>query len=75
MDAAGSIAAQVVHYASLAILAAMANAVACVFADTRPDGGGAHGGVRKLTCIHGLSAACGFLGANAGYGPAARRHM
>ena len=79
MNAAGSTAAQMVHYASLAILAGMANAVACVFAETPltpgQTAGGAYGGVRTLTGIAGLNAAYGFFGANTGYALAARRHM
>ena len=79
MNAAGSTAGQMVHYASMAVQAGMANAVACVFADAplTPGrrGAEAYGQVRRLTGQMGLNAAYGFFGANTGYALAARRHM
>ncbi len=79
MNAAGSTAAQMVHYASLAINAGMANAVACVFADTPltpgQTAGGSYGRIRSLSGMAGLGPAYGFFGANTGYALAARRHM
>jgi acetyl-CoA acetyltransferase len=79
MNAAGSTAAQMVHYASLAIEAGMANAVACVFADAPltpgQSAGGAYGQVRSVSGMAGLGPAYGFFGANTGYALAAQRHM
>src|SRR5581483_8520871 len=79
MNAAGSTAAQMVHYASLAINAGMASAVACVFADAPltpgQSAGGAYGQVRSVTGMAGLGPAHGFFGANTGYALAAQRHM
>lgn len=79
MNAAGSTAAQMVHYAALAINAGMANAVACVFADAPltqgQSAGGAYGTIRNLRGMAGLGPAYGFFGANTGYALAARRHM
>src|SRR5215207_1877852 len=77
--AACSTAAQMVHYAALAIDAGMANAVACVFADAPltpgQSAGGAYGTIRALSGMAGLGPAYGFFGANTGYALAARRHM
>jgi len=79
MNAAGSTAAQMVHYASLAIQAGMANAVACVFADAPltpgQTAGGAYGRIRPAAGMASLGPAYGFFGANTGYALAARRHM
>jgi acetyl-CoA acetyltransferase len=79
MNAAGSTAGQMVQYASLAISAGMANAVACVFTDAPVTpgkrGSEAYGAVRSLTGLAGLSAHYGFFGANTAYALAARRHM
>ena len=79
MNAAGSTAAQMVHYASLAIEAGMANAVVCVFADAPltpgQSAGGAYGQVRSVTGMAGLGPAYGYFGANTGYALAAQRHM
>ena len=79
MNAAGSTAGQMVHYASLAVQAGMANVVACVFADApitaERKGAEAYGQVRGLTGQMGLNAAYGFFGANTGYALAAQRHM
>ncbi|MQA00028.1 MAG: thiolase family protein [Dehalococcoidia bacterium] len=78
MNAAGSTAGQMVHYAALAIDAGMANAVVCVFADTPLRGGSAgaaYGQVRASTGVQALGPAYGFFGANTGYALAARRHM
>lgn len=79
MNAAGSTAAQMVHYAALAINAGMANIVACVFADAPltpgTSAGAAYGTIRNLSGMAGLGPAYGFFGANTGYALAARRHM
>lgn len=84
MNAAGSTAAQMVQYASLAIQAGMANAVACVFVDAPLQGGQSAGAaytrVRDLPGFTGLygganSPVFGMIGANAAYALAARRHM
>lgn len=79
MNAAGSTAGQMVHYASLAISAGMANAVVCVFADTPltpgQTAGGAYSRSGASRGMAGLGAAYGFFGANTGYALAARRHM
>lgn len=78
MNAAGSTAGQMVHYAALAIDAGMAEAVVCVFADAPLRGGSAgaaYGAVRSMTGMSALSGAYGFVGANTGYAMAARRHM
>jgi len=57
MNAAGSTAAQMVHYAALAINAGMTNAVACVFADAPltpgQSAGGAYGRVRSVSGMAG----------------------
>ncbi|MDA0365806.1 MAG: thiolase family protein [Chloroflexi bacterium] len=78
MNAAGSTAGQMVHYAALAIEAGMANAVVCVFADTPLRGGSAgaaYGQIRNTRGMAGMGPAYGFFGANTGYALAARRHM
>lgn len=83
MNAAGSTAAQMVHYASLAISAGMANHVLCVFADAPlKDGssaGAAYGGAARNPMrprgMAGLYPASGYYGANTPYALAARRHM
>ncbi len=79
MSAAGSTAGQMVQYASLAVGAGMADAVACVFSDApvtpAKKGSESYGGIRSLTGLAGLSAAYGFFGANTVYALAARRHM
>lgn len=83
MNAAGSTAAQMVQYASLAIAAGMANNVVCVFADTPLREGGssgeAYGGPARNPArprgMAGLYAAAGFFGANTSYALATRRHM
>jgi len=83
MNAAGSTAAQMVQYASLAIASGMANHVLCVFADAPlKDGssaGAAYGGAaRNPQRPSGMSAlypASGYYGANTPYALAARRHM
>ncbi len=83
MNAAGSTAAQMVHYASLAIAAGMANHVLCVFADAPlKDGssaGAAYGGAarnpQRPRGMGGLYPASGYYGANTPYALAARRHM
>src|SRR5262249_40983489 len=78
MNAAGSTAAQMVHYAALAIDAGMAGTVACVFTDAPltpgQSAGGAYGQVRALTGMARLGPAFGLFGANPGYALAARRH-
>ena len=83
MNAAGSTAAQMVQYASLAIAAGMANHVVCVFADAPLAEGGsagaAYGGAARAPGrpkgMAGLPAAAGYFGANTPYALAARRHM
>lgn len=83
MNAAGSTAAQMVHYAALAISAGMANHVVCVFADAPlregSSAGAAYGGAarnpQRPRGMSGLYAAAGYFGANTPYALAARRHM
>lgn len=83
MNAAGSTAAQMVQYASMAINAGMVNHVVCVFADAPlKDGssaGAAYGGAarnpQRPKGMAGLYAAAGYFGANTPYALAARRHM
>jgi acetyl-CoA acetyltransferase len=83
MNAAGSTAAQMVHYAALAISAGMANHVLCVFADAPlregSSAGAAYGGAarnpQRPRGMSGLYAAAGYFGANTPYALAARRHM
>ena len=79
MQAYGSTAGSMVQYASMAVQAGMASAVACVFADSplRPE--------RRSSAIYGtrhagagwwgLLGASGVIGANPMYALAARRHM
>lgn len=83
MNAAGSTAAQMVQYATLAISAGMARHVVCVFADAPlregTTAGSTYGGAGRLPPrpqgMGGLYAAAGYFGANTGYALAARRHM
>ncbi|MCC7366189.1 MAG: thiolase family protein [Dehalococcoidia bacterium] len=83
MNAAGSTAAQMVQYASMAIAAGMANHVVCVFADLPlsegKGAGAAYAGAARNPSrpkgMAGLFAASGYFGANTGYALAARRHM
>lgn len=83
MNAAGSTAAQMVQYATMAISAGMAKHVVCVFADNPlKDGsrsGAAYGGAGRLPerpkGMAGLPAAAGFFGPNTYYALAASRHM
>ena len=83
MNAAGSTAAQMVQYATMAISAGMATHVVCVFADTPlqagKSSGAAYGGAARNPGrpkgMAGLYAAAGFFGANTSYALAARRHM
>jgi acetyl-CoA acetyltransferase len=83
MNAAGSTAAQMVHYATLAIHAGMARHVVCVFADaplkSGTSSGAAYGGAGRLPPrpqgMAGLFPAAGYFGANTGYALAASRHM
>jgi acetyl-CoA acetyltransferase len=83
MNAAGSTAAQMVQYASLAIAAGMATHVVCVFADNPlSDGksaGAAYGGAGRAPGrprgMPGLYQAAGWFGANTSYALAASRHM
>jgi acetyl-CoA acetyltransferase len=83
MNAAGSTAAQMVQYASMAIANGMANHVVCVFADAPLTEGKtsaqAYGGAARTPGrprgMAGLYPASGFFGANTGYALAARRHM
>jgi acetyl-CoA acetyltransferase len=81
MAAAGSSAAQMVQYATLAIDAGMASTVACVFADAPLQAGESAGAAygrrqapdRMRAMTSGL--AYGIVGPNAHYALAARRHM
>lgn len=83
MNGAGSTAAQMVQYATMAINAGMATHVVCVFADTPlQDGsrsGAAYGGANRLPPrpkgMSGLAPAAGFFGPNTQYALAASRHM
>jgi acetyl-CoA acetyltransferase len=78
MNAAGSTAGQMVHYATMAVDAGLATTVVCVFADTPLRGGSAgaaYGSIRSLKGLDALGPAYGFFGANTGYALAARRHM
>ena len=78
MNAAGSTAGQMVHYAAMAIEAGLASVVACVFADTPLRGNSAaaaYGQIRSTRGIAALGPAYGFFGANTGYALAAQRHM
>lgn len=83
MNAAGSTAAQMVQYATMAIAAGMATHVVCVFADAPlregSSSGAAYGGAARNPSrpkgMAGLHAAAGYFGANTPYALAARRHM
>lgn len=83
MNAAGSTAAQMVQYATMAIAAGMATHVVCVFADNPLRQGSssaaAYGGAarnpERPRGMGGLIAAAGYFGANTPYALAARRHM
>ncbi len=79
MNAYGSTAGSMVQFASMAVQAGMAQAVACVFADAplRQDRGAgeAYGGSRAPVGWAGLVPASGIVGANPMYALAARRHM
>jgi len=83
MNAAGSTAAQMVQYATLAISAGMANHVVCVFADAplteKTSAGAVYGGAARMPArpkgMAGLGAAAGMFGANTPYALATQRHM
>ena len=83
MNAAGSTAAQMVQYATMAIAAGMATHVVCVFADAPlregSSSGAAYGGAarnpERPRGMAGLYPAAGYFGANTPYALAARRHM
>jgi acetyl-CoA acetyltransferase len=79
MNAAGSTAAQMVQYASFAVVHGLANYVLCVFADAplqaNRSAGAAYGGARRPAGMASLGSAYGMYGANSGYALAARRHM
>ena len=83
MNAAGSTAAQMVQYASMAIANGMATHVVCVFADNPLKQGSssaaAYGGAarnpERPRGMGGLIPAAGYFGANTPYALAARRHM
>ncbi len=79
MNAAGSTAAQMVQYASFAVVNGLANYVACVFADAplqaNKSAGAAYGSARRPAGMLSLASAYGLYGANASYALAARRHM
>jgi acetyl-CoA acetyltransferase len=80
IQAYGSSAGAMVQYASMAVAAGMADAVACVFADTplrenRPGGSAYADSSRAARGWAALMAASGILSANTMYALAARRHM
>jgi len=83
MNAAGSTAAQMVQYATMAISAGMAKHVICVFSDAPLSDGGssgaAYGGAARMPSrpkgMAGLGPAAGYFGPNTGYALATRRHM
>jgi acetyl-CoA acetyltransferase len=80
MNAAGSTAAQMVQYASFAVVNGLANYVVCVFADAplqenRSTGAVYGGAARRPAGMASLSAAYGLYGPTSGYALAARRHM
>jgi acetyl-CoA acetyltransferase len=79
LEGEGSSAGQMVQLASLAIQAGMADAVACVFADTPliedASSGGAFAEAMSLTGLPGFEEAYGLFGPPAAYALAARRHM
>ncbi|HMS60518.1 MAG TPA: thiolase family protein [Tepidiformaceae bacterium] len=83
MNAAGSTAAQMVQYASLAIAAGMANHVVCVFADNPltegKSSGSSYGGASRMPSrpqgVGGLYQHAGFFGPNTSYALACSRHM
>lgn len=76
----GSSAGQMVQYASLAIAAGMADAVACVYADAplregKSAGASYAGQKRAMRGVGALPAAAGLRAAPERYAVAARRHM
>jgi acetyl-CoA acetyltransferase len=83
MNGAGSTAAQMVQYATMAIAAGMATHVVCVFADAPLKAGtsagaaygGAAGSQARPRGMGGLYPASGYFGTNTPYALAARRHM
>jgi len=83
MNGAGSTAAQMVQYATMAIAAGMATHVVCVFADAPLRAGtsagaaygGAAGSQSRPRGMGGLYPASGYFGTNTPYALAARRHM
>lgn len=83
MNGAGSTAAQMVQYATMAISAGMATHVVCVFADAPLKQGtaagaaygGAAGSQARPRGMGGLYPASGYFGTNTPYALAARRHM
>lgn len=79
MNAAGSTAAQMVQYASFAVVNGLANYVVCVFADAplqaNRSAGAAYGGQRRPAGMASLTSAYGLYGPNSGYALATRRHM
>jgi acetyl-CoA acetyltransferase len=79
LNAYGSTAGAMVQFASMAVQAGMAEAVACVFADaplSKDRGAGAaYSGSRAPVGWSGLVTASGIAGANPMYALAARRHM
>lgn len=79
LQAEGSTAAQMIQFAALAIREGLANAVACVFADTPltpgQSAGMAFGQTLAGEGIPGMEAVFGLFGAPAAYALAARRHM
>ena len=77
IEAYGSTAIAMVQYASLAIGAGMASAVACVWADTplHREGPSAYAQARPRTGFASIAPASGLVGATPAYALAARRHM
>jgi acetyl-CoA acetyltransferase len=79
MNAAGSTAAQMVQYASFAVVNGLANHVVCVFADAPlqqgRSAGAAYARAAAPTGMASLNPAYGMFSTNAQYALAARRHM
>jgi acetyl-CoA acetyltransferase len=83
MNGAGSTAAQMVQYATMAIAAGMVEHVVCVFSDAPlrqgSTSGAAYGGAarnpERPRGMSGLYSAAGYFGTNTPYALATRRHM
>lgn len=78
VEGEGTSAIQMVQYATLAVQAGMATAVACVFADARVRGASAGAGYRRAMRVTGIAdwdERYGLYGAAGAYALAARRYM